>query len=49
MFDKNELMIVWKALESAAFRGKDAKVIVALFGKIDKILTKMVEDEEKAK
>ena len=47
MFTKDELMAIWKCMESATIKGKDAKVMMALFTKIDEILTEMDKKEGK--
>ena len=47
MFNKEELMFIWRCLEQTNIKGKDAATITKLFVKMDDCLTKMIKKEEK--
>jgi|TARA_R100001129_G_C5185443_1_gene209169 hypothetical protein len=49
MFNKEELMFLWRCLEQSTIKGKDASTITKLFVKMDDQLSKMIKKEEKVK
>mgnify|MGYP003657027973 CR=1 FL=1 len=49
MFNKEELMVMWKCMEEATIKGKDASRFTKLFLKMDDVLTKLIKKEESSK
>ena len=45
MFEKEELILLFKALEVATIRGKDALSVVKTLQKLDKAIVKLSEKE----
>tara|TARA_R100000152_G_C6774577_1_gene202445 strand:- start:303 stop:455 length:153 start_codon:yes stop_codon:yes gene_type:complete len=46
MFNKEELILMFKALEAATIQGKHALTVVQVLQKLDKEIVKMTEEEQ---